>query len=183
VSPCGGLTDTFDDLDVFLSDWTYNGASDELTVDGEVTIGLGLGVFSNLAISNASFELADCSLWVRVVQPSDEAQVVTRISTGPGNQTPLYNIGVVDGMLEARIGLNNILAEIPYVPAEMRFMAMRDEGGTVHFEYSSDAVCWTGFASEPNDAMEPFTARLVMIRTGGNGAPTSGTYDDFGTVP
>jgi len=67
----------------------------------------------------------------------------------------------VNGNLRApyKAGTFQIVATLPYVPAQHRFWAISEDAGTIYYETSQDGVSFTSFAN----LLAPFDVSLVRI--------------------
>jgi hypothetical protein len=177
---CGDFSDDFSDPVAFEAGWTPDDPAD-FVVDGELTISIGSAEASSYATTNVQFMFDACAIWARIVEPAAADGLMTRISFGVGAESA-YNIGIISGNLQARVGEDDVREVVTYQPAEMAYVRLRSEEGTLFYEYSADAACWTLLHAESLGGTPPTGVGRVVLDRASLTTRTSGTarFDDYG---
>ncbi len=168
--------------------------------NGQACGGWGTAFSSNAMVQNAGGRLAvtpvaneagalgGCTHVAVPFGPAGTLVQIDRTLTGASSRTRLelqntgLSIGVVGGMMEARVGAN-LLASVPFDPVAMTWWRMRPVGGGVWFETAPDGLTWNLLAS--TGAAPPASAPIRVLGETPASEPTPGSarFDSVNVCP
>lgn len=198
AAPISELTDNFEGSSFNTAKWTVgtNGAGTTLTQSGGVAI---FAPASSVAFAEAylpyfnftpTFDLTGTYCLVNLVQPLNE---IATLETGFSvilddnnllvfkvveNPRRLYAIKYVGGV-------QTNITSVPYDSAAMQWLRIRESGGTVYYDYSSNGHIdnWTNLTSLANPfAMFPMYPKLNAYANN-IASPGIAIFDNFNIPP
>lgn len=183
-TPCGGIASTFDNQAGLDADWTdKSGADDAAVIGGEVVLHMTSNASSEFVETNSPLTFDNCSIWIKLVDASDDPKLTSRIGLSVDGANTYYSIGLHGTDIEAR-AKSVVASTVKYDAQTMRYLRLRQEGGAAHFDTSTDGVCWTEFFVYADGILGPANIRLGIARTSGaTGADVTATFDDFNITP
>lgn len=183
-SPCGGISSTFDTQAGLAADWTDKaGADDAAVIGGEVVLHMTANASSEFVETNNPLDFNDCSIWIKLVDASNDPKLTSRMGLSVDGANTYYSIGLHGTDIEAR-AKSVVVSVVNYDAQTMRYLRLRQEGGAAHFDTSTDGVCWTEFYVYADAILGPANIRLGIARTSGaTGADVTATFDDFNITP
>ncbi len=127
--------------------------------------------------SDANYDAVASRLFCELVSHGNQAgtlQAVCVLRQSSGNQ--VYFIVNSNMLYASKIvaGVSSDLASVAYNAATMKYVSIREAGGTTYWEYSADGVAWTLLHSVAN----PITMSSVKVIIGNysNGTSSSVTW-------
>jgi hypothetical protein len=181
VPMCGDFFDTFDDPDQFALDWSFTGSSAAFVcAESRFTITM---TSSNplAAYAPPVFDMVDCGLTVRLLEPPTAPDVVGRLSIAPDGTPTRFSIGVVDGTLQVREG-DDVVVATDYDAEAHRYLRIREAGGSLLFSTSADGLCWDEHHDVETTDTVGIVGRLVLASDEA-AAAASVVFDDYCYVP
>jgi hypothetical protein len=200
VPPCspGNIDQLADDFaDDDLNDalwWSYDASGTSLTeVGGEIVLDYADGSSANNAYaglySQQNYDLRGCALSIEVREMMTATTngefyfVATRPDSNGDDQLLFY---FYDGQMwfSVREGGVKTEASVGYDAVEHRFWRIREQGGTVHLETSSDGV---SFDVQHSETTPGFVNSVQVVAEGGTWAPVAAPgvvrLDNLNVVP
>lgn len=139
-------------------------------------------------VANAAGAIGGCTHVAVPFGPAGTLVQVDRTLTGASSRTLLelqntgLSIGVVGGMMEARVGAN-LLASVPFDPIAMSWWRMRPVGGGVWFETAPDGRTWNLLASTGAPAPASAPIRVLGETTANEPTPGVARFDSVNVCP
>jgi hypothetical protein len=166
------LVDNFNDNVRDTAKWYVYGDASEVNQRLEVRPTSGAALYGGYS-SVSTYDLTDSQVTVevpRVLRHVDGAETYLSIANTAGDRVDLtVSRGVIHGSRRAAgTSAFTRLAELPYDAAAHRWWRVREQRGTLYFEFSGDGRAWTVLAAVPT----PFSLAAVRIDL------TAGTYLD-----
>jgi hypothetical protein len=150
------LQDNFNAAGLNAAKWVTLQTGDATVAVVGASLRLAASIDGGYASVTSVLPYDGTSSWAKVELPSAGDQglasltVVFAVKRGPGDRvafTVQNGIVSAEQMLDGGTAALNSLA---YVPAGMRFLRIRELGGTTYFEYSADGVSYSMMTSAPN---------------------------------
>jgi hypothetical protein len=141
------------------------------------------------AYSNHLVRFAGCGIYVHVTPPPSSDTYTTYIDL---TDSAMYGVEAVKvgGYFQTAIlgpgGSNTIVTDVPYDPVAHAWWRIRESGGTVHFETSSDACNWTERSSTPTPMLDGGVEVDLGFGVPGMGSslpPATASFDHLNAQP
>jgi hypothetical protein len=185
----GGLTGDFDNT----ADWlSFNGPPYiNITLQpGQVVVTTdGTAGQYSAAFTTNNVRFAGCEIFVHVTPPPSSDTYTTYIDLADNSKVGVEAVKVGGYFQMALLGpqTNTIVKDVLYNPSEQAWWRIREAGGTVHFETSSDACNWTEQGSMATPALDDGGVE-VDLGFGVPGmdpklAPATATFDHLNALP
>lgn len=175
-------SDDFNDNTLNTSFWSIGswagGSGSETT--GQIVIIPSNGGGSELS-TNSSYSLVGKQVWAEIKEVPNQA-INTGFWFGLYNGTNSFEINSYNGTLVCShkiSGSNTVVYTTTYNSSVHKWLRLREDTGTLYYEYSTDGITWNVFFSESN----PITMTSLQFKTGAESlvSGTLGTYkfDNF----
>lgn len=189
VAKAETLIDNFNDNSIDTNKWSvFGGGSQVAETNNELEI-TTLTTVNFYGIESVNkFDLTSSYALVKLITPGDTSILfhVTQlyIQLDTSNQLK-WTIDSTTIKAEKNVGGSNsqVGSSTTYDPAIHKWLRIRESGGTIYWDYSTDEITWTNFTSLAN----PFiiTSINLDISAGVYSPTSSGTtskFDDFNIV-
>ena len=155
MSKLSTLTDDFDD-NVLASKWTRAQLGGATALEQNARLELGTSVDAGAAAisSTIPYDALGSSAAVQMPSAGDQALASLQVRFAL-KQSPTYRVAftvkgnAIASEVVADGGVTSI-ASIGYSPAVMRYLRIRESGGTTYFEYSLDGGVYLPHSSTPS---------------------------------
>ena len=181
------LTDNFDDNSLDAAKWATQvaGTSTIQESDGKIIITpQANGSYYNYLYGQANYDMTGKRVYVQLKQmsgPNTFIGLMMWLSTGN-----YIEIVVDDGLIKASKQIASVwsdLATLTYNPDDMRYIALRESGGTTYYEYSRNGKTWVTLYSVANPvAVTSLNPNLECSNNDSSSAPGAAWFDNFNIV-
>ena len=184
------LTDGFDDNIIDSSKWEVYGGDLVEETGGELRITVGDGVAYHGIQSVDTYDLSDSFALVRIAYAGAIISMLsleTELKIIKDNGTNELYITISGGNTITAYkvvgGTTTEIGQQPYDPNVHKYLRIREDSGTVYWEYSTDGLTWTELGSDST----PFviTAVIGLIQAGNFEEETQTTtvrFDNFNII-
>ncbi len=141
---------------------------------GELLLRVTSPASSYSRLDSPSFAFTSCAVWFELVEAETAANWETRafLIGGPGAGFGFY---VHDGLVEL-VGAG---AMIGYDPVAMRYLRLREAGGTTYYETSPDGDCWQTRGDTSSNSVSAQSLRLSLFNETSTTFPAESRIDNF----
>lgn len=184
------LSDNFDDNSLNATLWAETGAVTEESGQIKMTTA-GVGESHEL-FTNGPYDLTGTRVFIQVVDAGDIATnnnwvVPLWLSDGAGGSVL---VGIEKDGSDVEIygasgDFSFITTQVIYNPAVHKFFGIRESGGTIFFEYSTNGSSWTSLGSDTaaNLGISVTSLNLLVLVSDGGIAPEEVWFDNLNTLP
>lgn len=180
------LTDNFNFADIAKWDFSGNAA----VVDAQLTLPLDI-LYTTYLSSVSTYDLTESSIMAQLVQPpnvgdgSNECFLLTRLDSGN-----YYGIGWAADAIFVQVYVGgdfivNTEFTLDAISTTDRWLRLRESGGTIFWDTSSDAITWTNRYTRAADfAVTAVLGQLGSgIASGVPGGSVTALFDNVNVAP
>lgn len=182
------LTDDYNDNSINTSKWTNWGGANVTETGGQlvVTGGTASGNYYGMDSANR-YDFTGSYMYHQLVSPgTNYPNRTVQVANVQLDLNNFYYWEYNNGVIYAYKNINNSYTQVGTsltYPGNNYYWQIRESGGTIYFEYSTDATSWTTHASDTL----PFISKNVLLsghtvgNTGAVATASGATFDNFNT--
>lgn len=187
------LIDTFNDNTFNASLWNDISGAATTEQNGRMEIVKGSGSFYELIESQAAYDLDESGISLQAVNAGDQAgaenEYYPMILNNSVDAQDSIRWGIFNGLLKAFYIVNNsttmVKGDVAYNSAVHKFFRIRETGGNLFWDYSTDGKTWTQYTTAATPAGVDHTSLKVILSIGswGDRPATTGIWDNVNYSP